>query len=66
MRMFVYPESLTVILLTSTVAGRTWTSLFKMAKTRVCPFTWSPIRFASAWPTGPSSSPMATSGSAHR
>ena len=56
--------SLTVTLLTMTVAGRTWTSLFRMAKTRECPLTWSPIRLARAWPTGPSSSPMTISGSA--
>ena len=47
-RMFVYLPLLTVTLLTITVAGRTCTSLLRIAKTRVWPLTWSPIRLARA------------------
>jgi hypothetical protein len=35
-----------------------------MAKTRVWPLTWPPVNEAIAEPTGPSSSPIMTSGSA--
>ena len=63
-RMLVYLLLFTVTLLTMSVTGRICTSLLKMANTRVCPFTWSPSKLAMAYPTGPSSSPMTTSGSA--
>jgi hypothetical protein len=51
-------------LLTIKVTGLTWMSVFNMAKTRVWPLTWPPVNEAIAVPTGPSSSPIMTSGSA--
>ena len=63
-RMFVYLLLVTVTLLTMIVAGFTCTSLLRIANTFVCPFTCSPMRCAIAMPTGPSSSPITTSGSA--
>ena len=62
-RIDVYLLSVTLTFETQSVTGRTMMSVLSRAKTRLCPTTWSPVSVAMAVPTGPSSSPMMTSGS---